>query len=264
MGHQQRVAVARALSTQARYVVMCEPTSLLTHEDVEMPFLVIDRLRSLGVALICISKKIDEVFHIADKITVLRDGRFVATRRREVTDLKEIVRMMVGRDVDRAVRSASSATTQTVLAFEKVSTARLREVSFELQRGEVLGVAGLVGSGRSEIGQALFGLEPLVAGRMLLNGEPHRPGSVRDVPAAGIALQPEDRKLQGLMMAMSVAENIAVSSLPSIGWFGWLNGSAERDAVQSLHQRLRLKAASPDAAVESLSGGNQQKVLLAL
>ncbi len=263
MGHQQLVAVARALSMNARYVVMDEPTSSLTHEDVEVLFRIIGKLRGQGVGIIYVSHKMDEIFRIADRITVLRDGVCVGTRRREETDLREVVRMMVGREVGGASRRASSATDEIVLAVESVSTVRLRDVSFELRRGEVLGVAGLVGSGRSEIGRALFGLDPLVSGRMRLRGADYAPAGVRDAMAAGVALQPEDRKTQGLMMRMSVQENAALSSLRALGRLGWISRFAERDATEPVHRRLQLKAASPEAAVGTLSGGNQQKVLLA-
>lgn len=263
MGHQQLVAIARALSMNARYLVMDEPTSSLSNDDVEVLFRIVGKLREQGVGIIYVSHKMDEIFRIADRITVLRDGKHVGTRQTDETDLKELVKMMVGREIDETARRESTATDETLLVFENVCTERLSNISFKLRRGEVLGVAGLVGSGRSEIGQAIFGLDPIETGCMQFKGVYYTPGNVREAMDAGIALQPEDRKTTGLMMQMGVQENASVSNLRNFSRHGWVDSTAEHDAVEPVHREIKLKADSPEAAISTLSGGNQQKVLLA-
>lgn len=263
MGHQQLVAIARALSMDARYLVMDEPTSSLTHEDVAVLFRIIGKLKAKGVGIVYVSHKMDEIFRIADRITVLRNGVGMGTLRTGETTMDEVVRLMAGRETGRSMRRSGSSFGETALAFERVTTQKLQDVSFELRGGEVLGVAGLVGSGRSEIGRALFGLDPLASGQMRLRGQAYAPRSVREAMAAGVALQPEDRKTEGLMMRMRPAENAALASLATLARGGWLGASVERAATAPVFERLRLKADAPDAPVSTLSGGNQQKVLLA-
>lgn len=263
MGHQQLVAIARALSMNARFLVMDEPTSSLGNEDVEALFHTIDNLRKQGVGIIYVSHRMDEVFRIADHITVLRDGQCIGRRAIAETDRKEVMRMMVGREVNETAKHHSTATAETLLAFEQVCTHRLQAISFELKRGEVLGVAGLTGSGRSQIGRALFGLDELTFGRMYFKGQDYVPADVRDAMAAGVALQPEDRKTEGLMMQMSAQENTSLSSLLAYSRYGWIHTHKEHSFVSAIHQQIKLMAESPGAAVGTLSGGNQQKALLA-
>lgn len=263
MGHQQLVAIARALSMRARFLVMDEPTSSLTQEDVATLFGMIRRLRSQGVGILYVSHKMDEIFQIADRITVLRDGRGVGCRAIGETDRAEVVRLMVGRTVDERARRASCATTDKLFTCEALCTNRLRDVSFDLHRGEVLGVAGLVGAGRSELGRALFGLDEVSSGRMTLRGEAYVPRNVRDAMEAGVALQPEDRKREGLMMQMSVRENASMACVTRYSQGGWIDGRREASDIADFHERVHLKAASAEVAVSTLSGGNQQKVLLA-
>jgi len=262
LGQMQLVAIARALSMDARVIVMDEATSSLTDDAVARLFRLVGQLRDAGVSVIYVSHKLAEIFRIADRVTVLRDGRTIGTLRTAETDADELVRMMVGRDLRGRVRAATHAAEEVLLEVRGLSTARLHHVGFELRRGEVLGIAGLVGSGRSEIGRALFGLDPLSGGDILLRGRPYRPRGPRQAMDCGLGLLPEDRKLAGLMMQMSVRENASLSALSDLSHGGWVRPGAERQACERVAASTCLRAASHDHAVSSLSGGNQQKVLL--
>jgi ABC-type sugar transport system ATPase subunit len=224
---------------------------------------VIALLKAKGVAIVYVSHKMDEIFRLCDRVTVLRDGKTIGTRATAQSDRAELIRMMVGRDLDSAARSAKPASQAVALAVEHLTTRKLKDVSFELRRGEVLGIAGLVGAGRSELGAALFGLDPIQHGRILLKGREFRPAGPADAQRHGVGLVPEDRKLQGLMLQMSVKENATLSVLRRISRWGFLRAAQEKRLFDPAAQRLRLKSASPDLAVGNLSGGNQQKALLA-
>ncbi len=263
MGHMQLVAIARALSMQARLIVMDEPTSSLTNDAVANLFSIIRKLRDKGVAIVYVSHKMDEIFQIADRITVLRDGRSIGTREATRTDMNELIRMMVGRDISDERPTAVAIGADIVLTVDRIVTDKLRGVSFDLHAGEVLGVAGLVGAGRSELGAAIFGLDPIRSGSIGVRGRVVRPRGPRDAIRAGIGLLPEDRKLQGLMMQMSVRENMSLSTIARTQLCGFIRGKQERRAVESVQARTRIKAASPEATVSTLSGGNQQKALIA-
>jgi len=264
IGDQQRVAIARALSMNARIVVMDESTSALTEDAVETLFGVVRRLKELGVSVIYVSHKMEEIFAICDRVTVLRDGVTVGSGLVvSETTLDELIRLMVGRPVDRGQRAQSHATKQLRLRLDGVCTERVRDVSFDLHAGEVLGIAGLVGSGRTEVGRALFGLDPLWAGSMELEGANYRPRSVRAAMRAGLGMVPEDRKAMGLMMQMAVRENTTMSILDRLSSrLRWLNRKHEQQRGREVSERTRLKSADPREAVSNLSGGNQQKVLL--
>ncbi len=262
VAHQQMVAIARALSMDARLIVFDESTSALTDDAVDRLFEVIGQLRDEGVACVFVTHKMDEVFRLADRVTVLRDGRYVGTKRAAETDMAELVRMMIGHDVDTSKHSPSHATEQPMLRIAGLQTPALKDVSFDVHRGEVVGLAGLVGAGRGEIGRALFGLDPITGGSVELAGRQIGFGSPRQAMRAGVALLPRDRKTEGLMMQMSVRENTSLAVLPRISPAGWIGRGEEASRCDAVGQTTRLKAASPHIAVSSLSGGNQQKTLL--
>ncbi len=262
MGRQQLVAIARALSMNARILVMDESTSSLTDEAVEVLFKVIEKLKAAGVSIIYVSHKMDEIFRICDRATVLRDGEYVGTRDLADSSIDEIIAMMVGREVDRTQRTPSSATDEVLLEVDGFTTPKIRHVSFAVHRGEVLGIAGLVGSGRAEIGEALFGLRPVLSGSVTLKGRPYRPRRPREAMDEGFGLVPRDRKTMGLMMQMSVRENAVLSRLPRLQQAGFVRRNEEREQFHDIARRTRLKAADPRHPVSTLSGGNQQKVLL--
>ena len=259
IGDQQLVAIARALSMNAQVMVMDESTSALTEHAVDNLFNVIRELKSLGVAIIYVSHKMDEIFSICDRVTILRDGVTVGSYSTLDVGMEELIQCMVGREIDTDVQSISHRLDEVILSFEDVCTSKLRDVSFHLNKGEVLGVAGLVGSGRTELGEALFGLDVIESGLMTFRGIPYHPASPVNAMEQGIGFVPEDRKTMGLMMQMSVRENGMLSGLVR-GGVVQHREEADRDNV--LAQRTRLKSANPRASVSCLSGGNQQKVLL--
>ena len=254
IGQKQLVAIARALSMNARILLMDEPTSSLFDDAVERLFGLIGELKRAGVSVVYISHKMDEIFRICDRATVLRDGETIGTVEIAATDANQmvrmqIIRMMVGRDLQMAARPERRDPGEVVLSVERLTTDKLRGISFELRRGEVLGVAGLVGAGRSELGAALFGIGRIRSGYIRLH--------------ASIGLVPEDRRLQGLMMRMSVLENCTIAVLPRMQSLGFIRHQQERRALEPLARRLGLDCDSTARPVNQLSGGNQQKALLA-
>jgi ABC-type sugar transport system ATPase subunit len=249
IGHQQLLAIARALSMNARILLMDEPTSSLFDDAAERLFARIAALKQSGVSVVYVSHKMDEIFRICDRATVLRDGETVGTVEIASTSPAEIIRMMVGRDLQFAPAAPRPAPGEAALSVVNLTTAKLRDISFELRRGEILGIAGLVGSGRSELGAALLGLDRITSGEI----------RAKD----GISLLPEDRRQEGLMMQMSVMENGTLASLSAISRGGWIRRIAERKAFDPVAARLMLKCPSFHAPVHQLSGGNQQKVLFA-
>jgi ABC-type sugar transport system ATPase subunit len=249
IGQQQQLAIARALSMNARILLMDEPTSALFDDAAERLFQLIADLKARGVSIVYVSHKMDEIFRICDRATVLRDGETAGTVDIADTSVDHIIRLMVGRDLDAVERRPRPPAGDVALTVEALTTAKLRDVSFEVRRGEVLGIAGLVGSGRSELGAALCGLDTVRSGRIHARG--------------GIRLVPEDRRAEGLFMQMSVAENGTIAALPSLSPGGIVLRDRENAALAPVAQRLALRAGSMDAPVETLSGGNQQKVLLA-
>jgi ABC-type sugar transport system ATPase subunit len=261
IGRRQLVAIARALSMNARILLMDEPTSSLFEDAVDKLFGLIAGLKRRGVAIVYVSHKMDEIFRIADRITVLRDGQTAGTRLAAETSIAEIIRLMVGRDLDTNA-PARRVPGEVVLRVQSLGTAKLRDISFELRRGEVLGVAGLVGSGRSELGAALFGIDRIRSGSVVWRDLPLAPRSPAAAMRAGIGLLPEDRKLEGLMMRMSVLENCTLAALPRLHAAGFIRQGQEKQAAAGVRGQLDLKCASDAAAVSTLSGGNQQKALL--
>jgi ABC-type sugar transport system ATPase subunit len=246
IAQRQLLAIARALSMNVRILLMDEPTSSLFDDAVERLFGLVRELQGRGVAIVYVSHKMDEIFRIADRITVLRDGETVATLDAVATSPAEVVRLMVGRGLDTAARPQRTPG-EVMLSISELRTRKLHGISFELRRGEVFGVAGLVGSGRSALGAALAGIDPILGGR------------VRGGP---VGLLPEDRGAQGLLPSMSVLENGTLGA-PGASRFGFTRRPVERRMLDPVARRLSLKCASPDAAVSTLSGGNQQKVLFA-
>jgi ABC-type sugar transport system ATPase subunit len=263
IAQMQLVAIARALSLEARLILMDEPTSSLSDDAVERLFASVSRLKQGGVSVVFVSHRLKEIFRICERITVLRDGSTVGTRARQDTDANEIVTMMAGRPLKERLPVTREISSDVLLSVSQLTTGKIRDISFDLRRGEILGVSGLMGAGRSELGAALFGFRRLVKGRIQIGGQPVKITSPRAAIAAGFGMLPEDRKLQGLMMQMSVLENGTMAVLQRYQSWGLLRRKEERAAMETVHQRTALKAAAPDAPVSSLSGGNQQKVLLA-
>jgi len=262
LAQMQLVAIARALGMNARLLIMDEPTSSLSEDGAATLFQLIGKLKQSGVAIVYVSHKMDEIFRIADRISVLRDGRLIGTQLSGETFVGEIISMMVGRELKESEHRAGIEASSLLLRVRSLTTAKLNNISFDLHAGEVLGVAGLVGSGRSSLGAALFGLDAIVSGSIELRGKPFRPRSPAEALRSGLGLVPEDRKAQGLMMQMSILENSTFTVLDRFQAGRFVRLAEERRQAEEVHRRLRLKAASEDAAVSTLSGGNQQKVLL--
>ncbi|MFF4440608.1 sugar ABC transporter ATP-binding protein [Streptomyces sp. NPDC001621] len=271
VGAQQMVALARAVAIDARVVIMDEPTSSLEPREVRTLFEVIRTLRERGIAVVYVSHRMDELYEICDAVTVLRDGRVAHTGRLADLDRLRLVGLMLGREIGEVRRegltkfSGSHETAAEPVLTAKGLTARhrLRNVSLSLRPGEVVGLGGLLGSGRSETAKAIAGALPVDGGRVVVAGAPVRAGSTPAAIRAGISLLPEDRKTEGIVPGLSVRENIALAALPGLSRFGLVDDARIDRVVDTFMKRLRIKASSPHQKVGELSGGNQQKVLLA-
>ncbi|MHA4816023.1 sugar ABC transporter ATP-binding protein [Streptomyces aculeolatus] len=273
VGAQQMVALARAVSAAGRtdVVVMDEPTSSLEPREVETLFGVIGRLRADGVAVVYVSHRLDELYAVCDAVTVLRDGRLVHTGPLAGLDRLRLVSLMLGREMGEVRAEGLTKFTgdhgtgaEPVLRAEGLTRRHeLHDVSLEVRPGEVVGLGGLLGSGRTETAKAIAGALPLGAGRVTVAGAPVRTGSTPAAIRAGISLLPEDRKSEGIVPGLSVRENIALAALPRMSRYGLVSEARIDAVVETFVSRLRIKAASPHQKVGELSGGNQQKVLLA-
>ncbi|MEU1410624.1 sugar ABC transporter ATP-binding protein [Streptomyces sp. NPDC005731] len=271
VGAQQMVALARAVAVDARVVIMDEPTSSLEPREVSTLFEVIRTLRERGIAVVYVSHRMEELYEICDSVTVLRDGTVVHTGPLADLDRLHLVSLMLGREIGEVRREgltkftgSHDAAAEPVLQAEKLTVRhRLRDVSLSLRPGEVVGLGGLLGSGRSETARAIAGALPVDGGRVVVDGAPVRAGSTPAAIRAGISLLPEDRKTEGIMPGLSVRENIALAALPGLSRFGLVDDARIDRIVDTFMKRLRIKAASPHQRVGELSGGNQQKVLLA-
>jgi ribose transport system ATP-binding protein len=269
LAQQQMVEVARALDDDARILIMDEPTSALSEREVVQLFATIKRLTAKGVAVIYISHRMDEVFRIGDRVTVLRDGYQVATHEIAGVTVSRLVQLMAGRDITdhyprRAPRLATSDSydNEELLRVEGLSAGTLRDVSLTLHRGEILGIAGLVGAGRTRLARAIAGADPITRGRITVKGKPVDIHSPSDAVRAGIGFLPEDRKQQGLVLALSVAHNIAMSHLSALSRYGVIDHASERREADKAILDLRIRTPGSNQIVLHLSGGNQQKVVL--
>jgi ABC-type sugar transport system ATPase subunit len=264
IGQQQMVQIAGAIGEGARLIIFDEPTSSLSQHEAERLYTLIDRLRERGVTCIYVSHRLEEIYRLCDTITVLRDGRHVGTA--PVKDLNKaaLVEMMIGRRIEDYFPShVHGAAGAELLRVEGLSSpAGFRDVSFTVRAGEVVGFAGLVGAGRSEVAQALFGLDPHSSGRIFVRGQSVASLATADAIAMGIGLVPEDRKRQGLVLGMDVLNNATLSILPRLARFGFITRARERNAAQPYFDRLRVKTPQLTTQAAALSGGNQQKIVL--
>lgn len=272
---RQIVSMARALSHDARLIVMDEPSAALAHDEVESLFRTVRELTSAGVAVVYISHRLDEIREIGDRVTVLKDGRTAASGlpARE-TPTPELVALMTGRRIEYAfpprprtgarARPSDADDPAEILRVENLSLrGRFEDVSFSVHAGEIVGLAGLVGSGRSEILAAIYGALRPTSGRVILDGAPLRPGSVHAAVRRGMGLAPEERKSQGLVMLDTVGRNITVASLSRYARFGWLDRRRETEDARRQAAALDIRPADPHRPIRTLSGGNQQKAVLA-
>lgn len=261
---QQSVEIAKAIGQQADLLIMDEPTSALSERESDRLFRIIADLKQRGVAVIYISHRMDEIFRLADTITVMRDGRHVATRPAAEFNEAKLISLMVGRDFDAALTRRPAETGATVLEVRGLSREpRFRDIHFTLRAGEILGLAGLIGAGRTEIVSAIFGLEPAPAGEILVNGRPAQIASPQDALSHGIAMVTEDRKRYGFVPDLSVKENVTLSSLKRYCRGPLIDGASEAAATDEQIRAFSIRTAGRDQQVKNLSGGNQQKVVLA-
>jgi len=271
VGDQQLVEIAKALSLQSDILIMDEPTSALTESEVARLYRVIDKLRTRGVTILYISHKMDEVFQLADRITVLRDGQFVQTVNRTDTTPRAIAHLMVGRDIEPRQKHTAERDAAVVLETKNLSLAwpghsrgwRLQNVNLKLHRGEILGIAGLMGAGRTELLECIFGASDLPPqGEILIEGKSSRFGHPAQAMQAGIAMVTEDRKRLGLFAHMTVRENITVCSLDDVSSAGVISHSRETAAAMSQITSMSVRTDGPEAMITTLSGGNQQKCII--
>jgi rhamnose transport system ATP-binding protein len=263
VGNRQRVEILRALSHDARILIMDEPTAALTESDVTRLFDIVRRLRARGVGIVYISHRLDEIFTIGDRVTVLRDGAYVGARNVADTNASELVQMMVGRRIDNLFPKTTVPFGAPVLeARDIVRHPITKGVSLTVRAGEIVGLAGLVGSGRSELAQTLFGITPAESGEIRLMGEGVTIDSAETARSKGIAYVPEDRGVQGLVRPMSVLHNFSLAALGSLSRAGFIDRGAERRMAEEGVRRFRVKTSSVDEVAGRLSGGNQQKIVL--
>ena len=261
---QQAVEIAKAISLDARVLIMDEPTASLSAHEVRQLFKLVDTLREQGVAILFIGHRLEEVFEIADRTTVLRDGKWISTRLRAEVSTDEVIREMVGREIEDFFAKTSAEQGEIVVSVRNLSKEGVfSEINFDIRQGEVLGFAGLVGSRRTDVGLALFGIEPADTGQIFLEGKEIEISSPQDALQKGIAYMSEDRRQLGLVMPMSITANISLPTLQRyLNSLGLVNHEKEIITAEKFQERLTIRTPSVEAPVEKLSGGNQQKVML--
>ncbi|OGO28741.1 MAG: hypothetical protein A2Z16_10940 [Chloroflexi bacterium RBG_16_54_18] len=264
VAQQQMVEIAKALSLNAHLIIMDEPSAALTGNELDRLFSIISKLKSSGVTILYVSHRLEEIFNIADRVTVLRDGTLIKTLEIHDTDHDNLVSLMVGRTLDQTYPEKSKRDHQELLRVEGLERkGELQDINLSLHRGEVLGIAGLVGSGRTELARAIFGADPRLHGDIFVDGEKIEIRSPRDAMGAGISFLTEDRKAEGLALWLSLRHNIALPSLSNRSKLGFIKQAIEKRVVESSITQLNIRARSMDQHVRYLSGGNQQKVALA-
>ncbi len=264
IAQQQMVEIARAVSINARILIMDEPTSTLTLNEVADLFRLVRRLRQEGTAIIFISHRLEELFELADRVTVLRDGVFVDTRQIKDVSRDDLIRMMVGRKITNMFPKQDVQAGKVILKVDRLSgDGTFRDISFELHEGEILGMAGLVGAGRTNVASAIFGVQPATSGVIQLDGRQVQITSPQQAIALGLAYVPEDRQLHGLIPPMNITANISLPMLGEYSRHGWLREKEERSAAYKEARQMEVRANNIWQKARELSGGNQQKVVLA-
>lgn len=264
VAQQQMVEVAKATSRQAKIIAMDEPSATLTGHELAHLFELMGKLRSQGVSIIYISHRLEEIFQVADRVTVLRDGHLVGTHPVDQVDRESIIQMMVGREIKDKIPKKAVTPGDVLLEVRHLSRKGvLDDITFTVRSGEVLGLAGLVGAGRTEVARAIFGADPYDSGEVILGGHRLKVSGPRDAIQAGIGLVTEDRKALGLILGMAVRENVTLANLASISKLSFISSSREAEAARQYVDDLNIRTPSVEQQVKNLSGGNQQKVVLA-
>lgn len=261
--YQQIVEIARAVSKNASILIMDEPSAPLTTSEVGILFDIIRKLREKGVTIIYISHRMEEVFEISDRVTVMRDGKYITTKFTQETERKELISLMVGRELTETYPARTKEPGPTVLEVKKLCGNGIKDISFSVRKGEILGLAGLVGSGRTELVRTVFGAEPAESGEILLEGKSVRIKSPKDAIKMGIGLIPEDRKRQGVFLELDVKTNISLAAIKDLCKFSLVDKRAENMLTSDYKEQLKIKTPGLKQKVKNLSGGNQQKVVLA-
>ncbi|WP_036225827.1 sugar ABC transporter ATP-binding protein [Mesoaciditoga lauensis] len=257
------VAILRALVRNAKIIIFDEPTASLSSKEVEVLFDIISKLKKQGTSLIYISHRLEEIFKIADRVTVLKDGKTVGEKKIEETNMNELIKMMVGRNVRTDVYDADRRLGKEIFRCEGITNYKVKNVSFSIKAGEIVGLYGLVGSGRTETARAIFGADPLFSGKIYIEGKEYKIKSPIVATRRSLSLIPEDRRLQGLGLQLNVKHNVNLASYKKISNFGFVSPKKERFVTVDLVKALSIKTPSINQKVSTLSGGNQQKVVVA-
>lgn len=265
VGYQQMVEIAKAVSQNAKLLIMDEPSAPLTSAEVEAMFAIVDKLKAGGVSIIYISHRLDEIFRLADRITILRDGQYVTTLNTDETNKDELVKYMVGRQLTEVYPKRDEICVKDEVIFEAVNVSGNgdKNISFKIHRGEVLGLGGLVGAGRTEFAELMFGMRQKTAGKFIFKGKEISPKTPKDAIELGIGLVPEDRKKEGALLGMSIRCNINMPIYQRISKGTVINENKEEEIAQTYRKEISIKTPTLDQLVKNLSGGNQQKVILA-
>jgi len=263
IAHQQMLEISKSLTKKVNILIMDEPSAPLTSIEIEKMFEIMRRLKKEGVAIIYISHKIEEVFEIADRVTVYRDGQYIKTLNTAETTRDELIRLMVGREITGYFPKADYTAGEEILRVENLTNKKIKNVSFSVKRHEILGLAGLIGAGRTETVRAIFGADPVFSGKIILNEKEISVNSPNEAINHGIGLIPEDRKQQGLLLKLNVRTNITFSVLKMLSRFGLIRKKKEDTLLDTYIKDLRIKCVNDKQLVANLSGGNQQKVVLA-
>ncbi len=264
VGFQQLVEIAKAVSRDAKLIIMDEPSAALTTNELKYLFKIIQKLRDKGVSILYISHRLEEIFEICDRATIFRDGQYVATVNVKETTTAELIRLMVNREITNIYPHEPQIPGQVALKVEGLSTSLLQNISFQVREGEILGFSGLVGAGRTETMRAIFGADPCDSGSFTLYGKPYKPTSPQKAIQNGIGYISEDRKKEGLLLSRSITENTIAASLKKVSSpLGVVDGKTAREDAGKICDRLGVKAPSYNQLTRNLSGGNQQKVVVA-
>lgn len=264
IGNQQLVEISKALVRNVEVLILDEPTASLTDNEIKNLFHIINKLKTDGVTIIYISHRLDEVLEISDTITVLRDGKVIDSKSPTELDEEMLVNLMVGRDLIRNEKEKEKEiVSQRVLEFKNVNTNKIKDISFHLLKGEILGIAGLIGSGRTELAEAIFGVDEILSGEVFIGGKQKKIKSPKDAIEENIAFITEDRKSLGLLLDLSVLENVTYSSLENISKIGVIDKRKEEKLVKNILEKLQVKYSTLGEKVLNLSGGNQQKIVIA-
>ena len=263
IAEMQMVEIAKAISNQSEVIIMDEPTSALSNREIAILFSIIEELKQQGIAIIYISHKMDEIFKISDTITVMRDGKHITTCAINAIDQKKLISLIVGREINSIFDKKENTPGEVILSVTELTGEKFKDINFNLRRGEILGIAGLMGSGRTEIVNSIYGLEKIVKGDIFINGKKVKIRSPKDAIKNSIGLVSEDRKKYGLILGSSVKHNISLSSLEKCKNGLFLNLKEENEIANAQINKLNIKTSSSDQLANYLSGGNQQKIVIA-